>query len=100
MKSKIDEIMGLVDAFANACEHEIMADMHGEVPHVSAQRTREAIEQKLRELLREPLDAHEVGCLIESAAYLSTETMMRADFINGIRYAERAHSITKESEVK
>ncbi len=41
---------------------------------------------------REPLSATQVSGLAESAGYWHGD-MSRADFINGIRYAEAAHGI-------
>ena len=41
---------------------------------------------------REPLTANQVSGLAESAGYWHGD-MSRADFINGIRYAEAAHGI-------
>ena len=41
----------------------------------------------------EPLTANQVSGLAESAGYWHGD-MIRADFINGIRYAEAAHGIT------
>lgn len=96
MQDKIQEIMGLVDDFGVKAE----AYNHQEVTAVELISARRLIESKLRELVREPLDAHEVGCLVETSAYPSTEHQRRADFINGIRYAERAHNITNASGVK
>lgn len=83
MQDKILVIMGLVEDYHEYGHHSY----------------KDAIESKLRKLVREPLDAHEVGSLVETAAYLSTEHQRRADFINGIRYAERAHGITNGSGV-
>lgn len=97
MQDKINEIMGLVDAYSEACFDQALHQREkDDVP----ERNRQFVESKLRELVREPLDAHEVRCLVETAAYLSTEHQRRADFINGIRYAERAHNITNTSGVE
>ena len=46
-------------------------------------------------VVREPLTANQVSGLAESAGYWHGD-MSRADFINGIRYAEAAHGITKK----
>lgn len=46
-------------------------------------------------VVREPLTANQVSELAESAGYWHGD-MSRADFINGIRYAEAAHDITKK----
>ena len=43
-------------------------------------------------VVREPLTANQVSGLAESAGYWHGD-MSRADFINGIRYAEAAHGI-------
>ena len=43
---------------------------------------------------REPLTANQVSGLAKSAGYWHGD-MSRADFINGIRYAETAHGIKK-----
>ena len=44
---------------------------------------------------REPLTENQVSGLAESAGYWHGD-MSRADFINGIRYAEAAHGITQK----
>ena len=44
---------------------------------------------------REPLTANQVSELANSVGYWHGDTS-RADFINGIRYAEAAHGITQE----
>ena len=44
---------------------------------------------------REPLSANQVSELANSVGYWHGDTS-RADFINGIRYAEAAHGITQE----
>ena len=46
-------------------------------------------------VVREPLTANQVSGLAESAGYWHGD-MSRADFINGIRYAEAAPDITKK----
>ena len=46
-------------------------------------------------VVREPLSANQVSGLAESAGYWHGD-MSRADFINGIRYAEAAHGITQK----
>lgn len=46
-------------------------------------------------VVREPLTANQVSGLAESAGYWHGD-MSRADFINGIRYAEAAHGITQK----
>ena len=43
-------------------------------------------------VVREPLSANQVSELAESVGYWHGD-MSRADFINGIRYAEAAHGI-------
>ena len=43
-------------------------------------------------VVREPLSANQVSGLAESAGYWHGD-MSRADFINGIRYAEASHGI-------
>ena len=46
-------------------------------------------------VVREPLTANQVSGLAESAGYWHGDTS-RADFINGIRYAEAAHGIPQK----
>ena len=46
-------------------------------------------------VVREPLSANQVSELAKSAEYWHGD-ISRADFINGIRYAEAAHDITKK----
>ena len=46
-------------------------------------------------VVREQLTANQVSGLAESAGYWHGD-MSRADFINGIRYAEAAHGITQK----
>lgn len=46
---------------------------------------------------RTPLSATEVSGLLESAGYWPGDSS-RADFINGIRYAEMEHNITQEKQ--
>ena len=46
-------------------------------------------------VVREPLSANQVSGLAESAGYWHGD-MSRADFINGIRYAEAAHGLTQK----
>ena len=46
-------------------------------------------------VVREPLSANQVSGLAESAGYWHGDTS-RADFINGIRYAEAAHGIAQK----
>ena len=49
-------------------------------------------------VVREPLSANQVSELAKSAKYWHGDTS-RADFINGIRYAEAAHGITEGGAV-
>ena len=46
-------------------------------------------------VVREPLTANQVSELAKSAEYWHGD-IRRSDFINGIRYAEAAHGITKK----
>lgn len=95
----IDEVMEIVDCFGgmkqNAgieCANRDEADFYESI----ASDRREAIRAKLREVLeRKPLTPNEVGGICESAGYWPGD-MSKADFINGIRYAEMHHQIGAE----
>lgn len=78
MQDKIQEIMGLVE------------DYH-EYGHPSY---KEAIESKLRELVREPLQVGYVA--IHAGMRCKTEAERRA-FCDGVEFAQRAHGITSAS---
>jgi hypothetical protein len=75
MQDKIQEIMGLVDEYAK-----MVPNIYG-APEFRAQ-----IESKLRELVREPLSDDEAWAIAVNSD----------NSLHAIRYAERAHGITKE----
>lgn len=47
--------------------------------------------------VREPMSVEQVRSVLAEAGYTEADNQALADFINGMRYAERFHGITKES---
>ena len=88
----IDEVMHMVAELENAV-YDVATTGRGAS---DALRLNHAIRAKLREVLeRKPLTANEVHGLAESAGYWPWDAS-KADFINGIRYAEMHHQIGAE----
>ena len=71
-----------------ACGSGLIGETEAEVTERWNRRTPQPV-------VREPLTANQVSGLAESAGYWHGD-MSRADFINGIRYAEAAHGITQK----
>lgn len=90
MQNKIDEIMGLVKEYGEAC---MTYGAGGSHVIVLTDKER-AIESKLRELVREPLSSQEILNAFKLSVFVDNSQI--SSFVAGVRYAERAHGITKE----
>lgn len=77
IENVVQEIMGLV------IEHGELCCENNELGHNYRERK---IESKLRELVREPLTQEQIE-----------RESLHEQFCDGVRFAERAHNITKDS---
>lgn len=101
MQDKIQEIMGLVDALSVECIAFGIAKMASSAENKAilgddVKKSRDLLQSKLRELVREPL---ELG--VVDKEYSDKWSFFDSEyeaFVGGVRFAERAHNITNTSK--
>ncbi len=77
-----------------AAEQKLRADQLAQQHRMQAQMHAQATQQLAELEARKPLPPARVDELMAEAGYLGASAESRADFINGLRHAERAHGIT------